>query len=319
MEAVPAVRSAVAPKTKGRYSVSRVNTAIARTGALTPHQRAAVERLVSKVTTHDRVRPLNEAAGFALDGKGHAVHWLAHRAGEVVGYAQCDRSTHQAQLLVAPQHRRQGVGSALLGQVQAVEPQASWWAFGNLEGARGLARSKGLRLERELLIMERDLVAFPPAREDAPEGIEIRAFEEGDAQALVEVNADAFSHHPEQGAMSLDDFWMRAGEDWFDPAGLLVAIDDDSGAFLGFHWTKTERLDPELPDEVVGEVYVIGVEPSASGRGIGRALLSAGLAHLADKGVRRVRLYVEASEKRVVKMYGSARFEVVTRDASYTL
>lgn len=300
-----------------RYSVTRVNIAIARTGALTPHQRAAVERLVEAVTAHDRVRPLNEAAGFALDGKGHAVHWLAHRGGEVVGYAQCDRSTHQAQLLVHPEHRRQGVGSALMDQVQRVEPQTTWWAFGNLEEARGLAQSKELRLERELLIMERDLATFPPAREPAPEGIEVRPFEESDAQALVEVNADAFTHHPEQGAMTLGDFWMRAGEDWFDPAGLLVAIDDDSGAFLGFHWTKTERLNPERPDEVVGEVYVIAVAPTASGRGIGRALLSAGLAHLADRGVQRVRLYVEASGERVVKMYESARFAVVTRDASY--
>lgn len=298
--------------------MSVVNTPITRTGALTPPQRAAVERLVSAVTEHDQVRPLNEAADFALAGKGHAVHWLAHLQGEVVGYAQCDRDNHSVQLLVAPDFRRRGVATALVDEVKKVEKQPTWWAFGNLPPAQGLAARMGATLARELLIMERDLQDDPSLREPAPQDIIIRPFQEADAQALVEVNEDAFVDHPEQAEMSLEDFWTRTGQDWFDPAGLLVAIDDDSGAFAGFHWTKTEHSDPSHPDELVGEVYVIGVDPAYAGRGIGRALLSAGLAHLADKGVRRVRLYVEASSERVVKMYESAKFVVVTRDASYT-
>ncbi|MEL4358583.1 MULTISPECIES: mycothiol synthase [unclassified Luteococcus] len=295
-----------------------MNTPITRTGALTPPQRAAVDKLVATVTEHDQVRPLNEAASFALAGKGHAVHWLAHRQGELAGYAQCDRENHSVQLLVAPQHRRAGVALALVQEITRVEQQPTWWAFGNLPGARALAGRIGATLTRELLIMERDLAANPPSREEPPSGIVVRPFEEADAQALVEVNEDAFVDHPEQAEMSLEDFWMRSGEDWFDPAGLLVAIDDETGAFVGFHWTKTECSDPSHPDEPIGEVYVIGVHPDHGGRGIGRALLAAGLAHLADKGVNRVRLYVEASSERVVKMYESAKFVVVTRDASYT-
>ncbi|MGO4957882.1 mycothiol synthase [Luteococcus sp. Sow4_B9] len=294
-----------------------MNTPIKRTGALTPAERAAVEGLVGRVASHDGVQPLNEVARFALAGKGHAVHWLAHRDGQVIGYAQCCPRSHSAQLLVDPDFRRQGIGTALSQAVLAVEKTPVWWAFGNLAGAQALAATLGASLQRELLIMERDMMASPVQGLAAPDGITIRRFRDSDAEALVEVNGEAFASHPEQGALSLADFRMRAAEAWFDPDGILVAIDDESGALLGFHWTKTEHSDPQHPDELVGEVYVIGVSPDASGRGIGRALLDAGLAHLTEKGVRRVCLYVEASSARVVRMYEAASFKVITRDASY--
>ncbi|WP_394275773.1 mycothiol synthase [Luteococcus sp.] len=294
-----------------------MNTHISRTGALTPAQREAVLDLVERATTEDRVRPLNEAAGFALDGRGHAVHWLAHCGGVLSGYAQCDRPNHQVQMVVHPELRRRGVATCLAAEVAKVEKQPVWWAFGDLPAARAMAESLGARKVRELLVMERNLAERPLEPTDAPQGVVLRPFSEADASALVEVNAEAFAHHPEQGQMTLADFRLRADEDWFDPQGIIVAADEETGAMLGFHWTKTEHGDTEHPDELLGEVYVIGVSPGASGRGIGRALLNAGMEHLVERGVERVRLYVEASEHRVVKMYESARFVVVTRDASY--
>lgn len=294
-----------------------VNTHISRTGALTPAQREAVLALVERATAEDLVRPLNEAAGFALDGRGHAVHWLAHCGGVLSGYAQCDRPNHQVQLVVHPEHRRRGVATRLAAEVATVERQPVWWAFGDLPAARAMAQSLGVRKVRELLVMERTLADRPLEPTEAPQGVTLRPFTQADGSALVEVNSDAFAHHPEQGQMTLTDFMVRAGEDWFDPEGIIVATDEETGAMLGFHWTKTEHGDAEHPEELLGEVYVIAVSPDASGRGIGRALLNAGLEHLVGRGVERVRLYVEASEDRVVRMYESARFDVVTRDASY--
>ena len=295
-----------------------VKHAIIRTCALTPDQRNAVDALIDRSTQADGVSPLNEAASFGLQGRGHVMHWLAYEQGALVGYAQADRDTHSVQLVVSPKIRRQGVGTALAKAVQQVEKEPNWWAFDNGDGARALADRIGATLDRELLIMERDLVEHPVGDEPTPEGVELSAFVPTDAMAVVDVNADAFAEHPEQGDMTLDDFQVRTQEPWFDTEGLIVARDDDTGAMLGFHWTKIETSDPAFPDEPIGEVYVIGVAPEASGRGIGRALLNAGLAHLAARGVRRVRLYVEASSTRAVRMYESASFVLVTKDASYT-
>ena len=88
-----------------------VSTCIERTAALTPPQREAVEGLVELVAQHDGVRPLNEQAMFALAGRGHAVHWLAWRGSELVGYAQADRDEHSVQLFVHPGHRRRPSGA----------------------------------------------------------------------------------------------------------------------------------------------------------------------------------------------------------------
>ena len=80
-----------------------------------------------------------------------------------------------------------------------------------------------------------------------------------DIAEVLRVNNAAFSWHPEQGGWNHSDVLDRAAEPWFDPEGLLLAVDELSGELLGFHWTKVH------PDGT-GEVYVLGVDPAAQGR-----------------------------------------------------
>ena len=76
-------------------------------------------------------------------------------------------------------------------------------------------------------------------------------------------------------------------EPWFDPAGLLVAMNDDD-RLLGFHWTKRHSA-------TLGEVYVVGIDPDAQGLGLGPTLVDAGPATPArDGGLDDVLLYVES-------------------------
>ncbi|MDP3894294.1 GNAT family N-acetyltransferase, partial [Nocardioides sp.] len=50
-------------------------------------------------------------------------------------------------------------------------------------------------------------------------------------------------------------------------------------------------------------VYVVGIDPAAQGRGLGKRLTAAGLAHLARTGVPAVHLYVEADNSAAVALY----------------
>ena len=92
------------------------------------------------------------------------------------------------------------------------------------------------------------------------------------------------------------------------PAGLILA--EDASGVVGFHWTKRH-------DATTGEVYVLGVDPEASGRGIGKALLWAGLHHLRDIGCHEVELFVDADNEPAVELYERAGFAIVRTDVLY--
>ena len=300
------------------------------TNRLTPEQGAQVLALAAAAIAHDGVDPLNEEARFALRDDS-AEHYL-HLVGELlVGYLGWHPLHHTGQLVVHPDFRRRGIASGLVdrlagfvrdpssssgsvqqssgsveqspGSVGLSSGNVGLWAFGYLPAAQGFASALHLRPIRELLIMARDLHDFVPA--PAPEGLNLRGFRPTDATDVLEVNAAAFAHHPEQGSLDAAGLAARMAEPWFDPDGLILGHDADGLA--GFHWTKRVNAD-------TGEVYVMAVAPDRQGRGYGRALLHAGLTHLRSIGIGRVLLYVDAADQVAVRMYESAGFRVTHTD-----
>lgn len=266
---------------------------------LSPAQRARVSSLVSAATDADGASPLNEEAQLLLARPG-AWHWLATDGAALAGYAQWQPDNATAQLVVHPAARRRGVGTRLLAALAARTAAPAVWAFRDLPAAQGFAAAAGLVPVRGLLVLAKPLddVVTP----EPPAGVTLRPFTDADADAFLATNAAAFVHHPEQGHFSAADLAARQSEEWWDPAGLVLAEDADGVA--GFHWTKRHDAD-------TGEVYVLGVHPRAAGRGLGGVLLQAGLAHLARGGVRRVILYVDADNTTAVRLYERGGF---TRD-----
>ncbi|HEY0237033.1 MAG TPA: mycothiol synthase, partial [Friedmanniella sp.] len=260
--------------------------------------------------------PMNEAALLALKhpDRGEVRHLVAVSADEPVGYAQLD-ADGTGQLVVDPRVRRHGVGrllvASLIDAARRAGVQLRVWAVGDSPAAHALAGRTGLVPTRTLLIMKRPLADLPAPV--VPDGVVIAPFRVGaDEQAWLSVNARAFAHHPEQGSIDADDLAERMGEDWFDPAGFFLArsVGEPDAPVLGFHWTKEHG-------DGLGEVYVLGVDPDAQGRGLAKALLLTGLAHLRDGGDEVVELYVEADEARPVGLYRSYGFTEAGRDVMY--
>jgi mycothiol synthase len=280
---------------------------------LTAEQAAEVGRLLEAAESTDGVAPVGEAVRLRMrPGATGSRHLLARRDGELAGYAHVDMfgdsgGNKVAELAVHPEHRHQGVGEAL---VKALPEQSlRMWAHGGHPDAEKLAEKLGFRKVRELLRMRLRVENDLPQPE-LPEGITIRPFVPGkDEAAVVYVNHRAFDWHPEQGSMSIEDVRAKEEEPWFDPKGFLLAFNADE-RLVGFHWTKVHT-------PVLGEVYVVGVDPDAQGGGLGKALTLAGLQHLREQQVKEVMLYVESDNAPAVRVYTKLGFTLWDADVQY--
>jgi mycothiol synthase len=285
---------------------------IAVTTRLSETEISSVLGLVAKAVAVDQSPALNEAALLQLR-RTHAAtkHLLVSENEELVGYAQLAAGPEWSagQLVVAPDHRRQGLGTQLLQRLimESTTPLRVW-AMGDTAASGALAAAAGMVRRRELLIMERPLDGELP-EPVIPLGVQIRTFQVGhDEQEWLRVNAAAFAQHPEQALIDIDDLEDRMAEPWFDPKGFFVATRDN--AMIGFHWTKQHQ-------DQLGEVYVLGVAPSAAGQGLGKALLLTGLRSLQERGSTRVELYVEADHASAIQLYLAYGFTTASRDVMY--
>jgi mycothiol synthase len=282
----------------------------------------------------DGVGAISEAFRLAVGPPRDGVVHLLRRAqdGTLVGYGQVAAAGTPdavAELVVDPAHRRQGHGRALLDAALA-EGARSVWAHGMLPAADALARSAGLQMTRSLYLMTRPLTDADAVDPQLPPGFSVRAFEpDHDYDTWVRLNAAAFAGHPEQGRLTVADLHERMEQPWFDPAGLILVVEDATGRageVVAFHWTKVEggtgRAHGSGTDEVrhgTGEVYVVGVDPAHQGRGLGDPVTRLGLAHLARLGLSEVELYVDGDNTPARRTYERLGFTDAAVDGQYTL
>ncbi len=268
----------------------------------------AVLAVADAALAADGSMPLSEAFRLALRGPAvdGVVHLLAYAAGHrLVGYAQSraggEGEPPSAELVVAPDSRRQGIGTALADHLPQDVRIWSHGAGAAADAAAAFARSLGLSPVRRLHVMGRPLQSGEPWPEAVvPAGYAVRTFEPGrDEDAWLRLNAAAFAHHPEQGGLRRADLEQRMAEPWWDPAGLILIVDaGEPDRLAASHWTK---VDP--PDGDVGEVYVVAVSPDRQGHGLGRVVTVLGLDHLRSLGLDRVVLYVDEENVAAVRTY----------------
>ncbi|UCM88786.1 mycothiol synthase [Streptomyces marincola] len=293
---------------------------------VTEDERQIVLRLIAAAAREDGQSAVSEQGRLLLRGGARAGvrHLLMRREGALVGYAQLNGTdpveAPSGELVIHPDYRGRRYGR-VLGEALLAESgrRLRLWAHGGHPAARHLAQMLGLTLFRELRQLRRPLGGLDLPDPVLPAGVRVRTFEPGkDDAAWLDLNARAFAHHPEQGALTQEDLDARKAESWFDPAGFFLAVREtgaEEGGLVGFHWTKAHAA------EGLGEVYVLGVAPGAQGSGLGRALTTIGLRYLADPGrgpeLDTAMLYVDADNVPAVRVYEGLGFRTFETDLMY--
>jgi mycothiol synthase len=285
-----------------------------------------VRALVELVSGYDGTPPLSEHVMLHLPrgGDSDVRHLLVRGPHGLTGYAHLDVTDRvagsSAELAVHPEARNQGIARALVEELvrQSPDGRLRLWAHGDHPAAGKLAASLGFVRTRSLWQMRRPLSApLPPVQ--LPEGVTVRTFVVGqDEQAWTETNNRAFAAHPDQGGWGVEEVMVREAEPWFDPLGFFLAY--RGPALVGFHWTKVHggSSHADHDHEPLGEVYVVGVDPSEQGHGLGPALTLLGLHHLQDRGLAEVMLYVDEGNTNAIRVYERLGFSRHATDVCFT-
>ena len=274
-----------------------------------------VSSLISAAWRADGARPLNDHLWLGLREGGRqgfaGVIARDDATGHIVGYCQVSRGNESwsLDLIVHPVHRYDSLEIApdlIRSALDVVSSEGGghvhWWVFEPNNIHRQLASEVGLRQGRRLLQLRRPL---PLPTEVVAEiaNFESCAFRPGmDEDAWLSVNNSAFGHHPEQGGWTKEILRSRMSEDWFDPEGFRLHHEADQLA--AFCWTKLHH-DTE---PAIGEIYVIAVDPSMSGKGLGRLMTITGLHHIEQQGITDAMLYVDADNASAIAMYTALGF-----------
>ena len=277
-------------------------------------------KILEEATHHDGTPPVSDQALLAVT-QGRRRLFEEPDAIGIIGEGELD-------LVVRPTERGKGIGRALLRTLLASDEASTElraWAHGENPAATVLLRSAGFKPVRELLRLALDPAALDQAIGAArrlPEGFEVRAYSPGaeghadQADDWVRVNAAAFASHPEQGQMSRAEFDALTREPWFAADDLRLAYatsGERQGELAGFTWVKTVQEG----NTTETELYVLGVDPTFAGIGLGAALLGETLRQMATHRPNRITLYVDGDNTNAVALYARAGFVVEQRSMQY--
>lgn len=283
-----------------------------------------VTSLIDDAWRADGTRPLNDHLWLDLRDGGRAgfAGIIAREEGRshVVGYCQVSRGNESwaLDLIIHPHDRYDSleIGPEMMrAALEVVAGEGGghvhWWVFEPSHAHRSIAASVGLRRGRRLLQMRRPLPLEDPLIESIAD-FDTEPFRVGqDEQAWLELNNLAFSRHPEQGGWTMETLRSRMQQEWFDPTGLR--LHHHHGDLTSFCWTKIHTEEPE----VLGEIYVIAVDPNHGGRGLGRKIAIAGLVDAASKGAQVAMLYVDADNTQALSLYEGLGFVVHHEEHSF--
>ncbi|MFC1963943.1 GNAT family N-acetyltransferase [Chloroflexota bacterium] len=234
--------------------------------------------------------------------------FVAETAGEVIGCLEMFPETGIGRVVlscqVQPAHRRRGVSRQFLHRAEqranelGVRSLQACVDAGDALAKTALSRL-GFRAVRRFLEMRTVLEKF---RDTHTPGCQpMRPGEEAKLTRLQNRSfAGSWGYHPN--TLEQITYHFSAGE--ASPEDVILCCLGDKPA--GYCWTM---VFPNGKGAGRGRVFMMGVDPEHRGEGIGRRVLTAGLAHLKRKGIAEVDITVDSENEVAISLYRATGFE----------
>ncbi len=236
---------------------------------------------------------------FAADGSCLAVGWV-HLSPEPSTQARWATVT----ATVHPDHRRRGIGTALVDRLVArgtaqlatapPDPPRLLRAscFDHQADARRFLLARGFTPTRWFDQLTRDLRSdLPPATQ--PEGVVVTGWDDAHTAAALAVRNAAFADHWGSAPLSAGHWAAQTVDNAHFRRDLSVLAVRD-GRVVGFISTCVYREDWEVLGREEAFVQTIGVVREARGRGVASAMLTDVLHRIAAAGLTHASLGVDA-------------------------
>ena len=243
-----------------------------------------------------------EQSGEFIGGAIAAVEPAIDRAVGEFGVIESARGQGIGRLLLARLERRAREAGVAVHQVNVHHTNSRLRSFMDAAGYKQIRIFNELKYRPAPAYLEGD---YRPL----PEGVTLRPFVSGsDEAALAIVQNAAFEgsfgfapNTPEQIAGYVE---MRGA-----PGDILIA-EDSSGGVIGYIWTSVTESN-EDSGETTGMIEMTGVLPSQRGRGVGSAVIAAGLRHLRERGAGVIDLEVDGENLSARRIYKDQGFKKI--------
>lgn len=245
--------------------------------------------------------------------------FIAELGGAMAGYALVayERPIARAVALggALPNMRGKGVGRALVRQ--AVEHSAALGvdalhveAGERNDALQRLLASEGFEIVKQYWQMRWQGDSAPTVR--LPSGFAVRSLLQGeDEAALTFLQNTAFGENWGFSPNTVEQISARVEQNIGGPESILFITDEGKPA--AYNWTMFSA-DGANPS---GVISMTGVHPNYRGRGLGRAVVAAGIAYLVDRGAAHVDLEVDSDNTPARELYLKLGFRRVSKTIWY--
>jgi len=211
---------------------------------------------------------------------------------------------------VHPNHRRQGIATALINKstervIAMGATAASTDILENNTAAKQLLHKLGFRPMRQFIEM---LIALnvKPTLISNPD-IMIRHLEQNEEATLADLQNRAFAKHWGYNPNTVDEitYQLKQGNGSYQNV-ILARVDNKP---VGYCWTTPVTKTNPATGKKHGSILMLGVNPDYQGKSIGKAVLVTSLSSLFDRGIEVVEITADSVNEKALALYKSVGFK----------